>query len=204
MRPTLVVISAPTCAGKSFLMQRLLGRGFSRLVSTCTRSPRAGERQGVEYDFVTAEESLRLERNGELVELVTFNGVRYGVTRTELAARMIGPGTPVAVLEPSGVLRYETICREHGWRLVKVFVDTSEPLRLARLNERTVANLLAAVKHLVNAAFPSIVAAHTDRVLSVVGPEREWPGAMDWDVVVPGDDDQLAVTLIETHLQEKP
>lgn len=91
----LVVIAAPSGAGKTSLTRALIARlntagvpaAFS--VSYTTRKPRPGEQQGVHYHFVDELEFEGMVRRNEFLEHAHVFGRRYGtgraVTEAELA-----------------------------------------------------------------------------------------------------------------------
>jgi guanylate kinase len=81
-RGRLVVISGPSGAGKTSVCRQLKEDPrveFS--VSATTRLERPGERDGVDYHFLTAQEFDRRERAGEFLESASYNGNRYGTLR---------------------------------------------------------------------------------------------------------------------------
>ena len=61
--PTLITLTAPTCSGKSYLLDALTKDWCSRIVSTTTRPPRPGECEGIDYHFISEEESRRIQRH---------------------------------------------------------------------------------------------------------------------------------------------
>jgi guanylate kinase len=75
-----LVLSAPSGAGKTTIAHRLRdGRGdvvFS--ISATTRTPRDGERDGVDYHFVAEDEFHRMIAAGELIEWAQVHGSYYG------------------------------------------------------------------------------------------------------------------------------
>lgn len=78
-----IVISGPSGAGKSTFLKRLFAEypdkfGFS--VSNTTRNPRAGEVNGVDYNFLTREEFLAGVARGDFIEHAEFSGNLYGTT----------------------------------------------------------------------------------------------------------------------------
>src|SRR3979411_3124372 len=75
-------------------MERLPNLELS--VSATTRAPRAGERDGVDYHFLTGEEFDRRVREGDFVEHADYAGRRYGTLRSELEQR-VRAGVPVVL-----------------------------------------------------------------------------------------------------------
>ncbi len=86
MKPFLLVLSAPSGGGKSSIARSLLqGRddlGYS--VSATTRPMRDGERDGVDYHFLSREEFIRRREAGEFLESATYGGHLYGTLRNEI------------------------------------------------------------------------------------------------------------------------
>ena len=86
----LFVISGPSGAGKGTLVARLLEMVPDTWVSvSCTtRSPRAGELEGVHYYFKTRDEFMGLAENGGLLEWAEYSGNCYGTPRQVVEQRM--------------------------------------------------------------------------------------------------------------------
>lgn len=80
------VVSGPSGCGKSTLIglvrQELPGLRFS--VSHTTRPPRASERDGLNYRFVSGPVFERMVRAGRFVEWARVHGHLYGTSRAEL------------------------------------------------------------------------------------------------------------------------
>ncbi|HEV7478528.1 MAG TPA: guanylate kinase [Burkholderiales bacterium] len=79
----LFVITAPSGAGKSSLIQALLKEDPSLRLSTSytTRPPRPGEQNGREYHFVKDSEFLAMRSRGEFLESAEVHGNRYGTAK---------------------------------------------------------------------------------------------------------------------------
>ena len=86
MKPFLLVLSSPSGGGKTTIAKNLLQArddlGYS--VSATTRPRRDGERDGVDYHFLTREEFLRRVEAGEFLEWATYAGNLYGTLRSEI------------------------------------------------------------------------------------------------------------------------
>ena len=87
----LVIISGPSGAGKSTVVKQLLTACELPLVlsvSATTRRPRPGERDGIDYFFLTSEEFARRREAGEFLECkeVFGRGDWYGTLRSIVTA----------------------------------------------------------------------------------------------------------------------
>src|SRR6516164_8560369 len=80
----LLVLSAPSGAGKTTLARRLVASRddaqFS--ISATTRAPRGAERDGVDYWFVSPERFAALVNQGAFAEWAEVHGKRYGTLRS--------------------------------------------------------------------------------------------------------------------------
>jgi guanylate kinase len=99
-----LVIAAPSGAGKTSLAHELVRRHEDVVFSTSatTRAPRAGERDGVDYHFVTEAEFTRLAGSGELVEWAEVHGCRYGTLRREVSRALEAGRTVVLDIDLQG------------------------------------------------------------------------------------------------------
>lgn len=79
----LVVLSAPSGAGKTTLAHRLRASHADAVfsVSATTRAPRGAERDGVDYHFVTSDRFAELVAAGAFAEWADVHGKRYGTLR---------------------------------------------------------------------------------------------------------------------------
>jgi guanylate kinase len=80
---SIIVISAPSGAGKTTLVDRLLASvpGLVFSVSYTTRPPRRGERNGREYHFVARRRFERMVAQHEFIEWASVFGQLYGTSR---------------------------------------------------------------------------------------------------------------------------
>jgi guanylate kinase len=84
--PLLLIVSSPSGAGKTTLVNRLLASipGLAFSVSHTTRSPRAGETDGREYWFVSRQRFQELAAADGFLEWATVHGNLYGTSCAEL------------------------------------------------------------------------------------------------------------------------
>ncbi len=102
-RGQLIVVSAPSGAGKTSLckslMERLARDGHKPLVWSCsytTRKKRAGEVHGEDYFFVDDETFDAMVERGEFAEWANVHGRRYGTSKKYLEDAKSG-GTDLLV-----------------------------------------------------------------------------------------------------------
>ena len=88
--PLLILISAPSGAGKTTLCELLLAHQpqLTRAITCTTRPPRPGEKDGVDYHFFTAEEFLKRLHAGNFIEHATVYGNSYGILKSELLDKL--------------------------------------------------------------------------------------------------------------------
>jgi guanylate kinase len=118
--PFLLVLSAPSGAGKTTIAQALLAArddlGFS--VSATTRAPRPGEQDGVAYHFLTPEEFQRRVEADAFLEWAEYGGQRYGTLRAEVD-RVLAEGRHVLLdVEVDGARQIRARCQN----VVSVFI----------------------------------------------------------------------------------
>lgn len=90
-RGTLYTISAPSGAGKTSLVNALLNQGDERLcvsVSHTTRNRRPGEKDGVNYHFISPEEFYVMRDAGTFLESAEVFGNLYGTSAVWVRAQL--------------------------------------------------------------------------------------------------------------------
>jgi guanylate kinase len=83
----IIVISGPSGVGKTTLYKKLLAEMPEKLefsVSVTTRAPRQGEKNGVDYFFVSMDEFRERIAHDALVEYAEVYGNLYGTPKSEI------------------------------------------------------------------------------------------------------------------------
>jgi guanylate kinase len=128
------VVTGPSGAGKGTLISLVLPRFpvVRAAVSGTTRPQRAGERNGVEYWFLSNEEFARRVQDGGFLEWVWYVGNRYGTLLSEIDRIRGDGGAPLLELETEGAL--EVARKVPG--AVTIFVTAPVQELERRLRER--------------------------------------------------------------------
>jgi guanylate kinase len=144
----ILTITGPSLSGKSYLESHLVESGVVvKALSTTTRNPRAGEIQGVAYDFITGASKdadfLKLVNDGQMVEHVFFDKNYYGVKKDEIEEKF-AMNRPVAiVVEPNGAQQIKQFAESQGWDCIRVFVSNPEAVLRQRFDKRQAEDKLA-------------------------------------------------------------
>ncbi len=127
-------MSGPSGAGKTSVMQCVYRRcpvPLVRSVSATTRPPRPGERDGVDYCFLTAEQFRARQERAEFIESfeVFGQGYWYGTLRSTVAAGLEAGKWVVLEIDVQGA---ERVMQRYA-DAVTIFL---EPGSLAELERR--------------------------------------------------------------------
>ena len=125
------VITGPSGVGKGTLIRALRERcpSLELSISATTRQPREGERDRVDYYFLTpAEFERRIEEN-DFLEFATYSGNRYGTLRSEIERRLQEGHSVVLEIEVQGAQQVRAAMEDS----IQIFIAPPDP---AVLRER--------------------------------------------------------------------
>lgn len=198
--PFLVTLTSPSAAGKSHLLNYIREIGYSCFVSTTTRSPRKGELEGVDYYFISNEESRRIEENDEFVELVSYNGNRYGITRKEITKKL-SSGLAFLIVEPEGLGHVIEFAPRFNAVHLKYYIHTDPEVRLARFKQRVKSDVTAVMNKRTNGNVVEemlkteevlrTVMTSINRLVTMTTIEMQWGQSTDWTRVLMGTDTSI-------------
>lgn len=98
----IVALMGEAGSGKDTILHRIMEKYpsyFNEIISCTTRPPRQGEKEGVNYHFLSVEDFIRKILNGDMLEATEFNGQHYGTDSQSLTIDKINIG----VFNPEGV-----------------------------------------------------------------------------------------------------
>lgn len=149
-----IIISAPSGAGKTTIVHRLMqqGLGLAFSVSATTRPMRASERDGRDYHFLSADEFKKRIGAGAFVEWEeVYPGGFYGTLRSEVDRIMEAGQHPIFDVDVEGGLNLK---KHFGDGALALFIappsiDALEQRLRARgtESEESLAKRLAKARH---------------------------------------------------------
>jgi len=127
----LFVISAPSGAGKTTLLKQVMvnipGLVFS--ISHTTREPRPGERNGVDYHFVSRAEFLAMIERGLFLEYAEVHDNLYGTSGEALALQLLDGMDVILDIDVQGA----AILRKKGQpEATNIFISPPNLMELER------------------------------------------------------------------------
>lgn len=135
-RGVLFVVSAPSGTGKTTVVEKLVelmpDLALSR--SYTSRSARVGERDGVDYNFVSRDRFEAMVANSEFLEWADVFGNLYGTRQSDTEALLQQGRDVILVIDVQGAGQV----RQRGLELVSIFVlPPSYPVLEQRLRGRS-------------------------------------------------------------------
>jgi len=139
---------APMGSGKGTLINRALENhpDLYETVSCTTRDMRPGEKDGINYHFITKEEFEAKVDDGQFLEWAEFAGNKYGTLKGEIMPRIVDPRVVIVEIELQGVQQLLKILpREHmtityidagGWEVLRARAEKRAPMSETEMNAR--------------------------------------------------------------------
>jgi guanylate kinase len=140
--PVLLILAGPAGSGKSTLCDRLVAEvpGFSRVVTTTTRTPRTGEVDGVHYHFLTPEQFDAKVAAGAFLEWAWVHGrKRYGTLASSVLDPMAQGRSLVLSVDVQGVESFRRAAAANpllARRMTTVFIVVDHERLVARMRGR--------------------------------------------------------------------
>ena len=165
--PKIIIITAPSGAGKTSITRYLLDKYPTQLafsVSAATRTPRAHEKDGVDYYFLTLDTfKQKIQQNAFVEWEMVYEGKFYGTLKSELERIWQQGKTPLLDIEVKGAIH---IREQYPHSTLALFIEPPSVDELRRRLEmrgtETVESLLARVN---KASYEISFKHHFDKII---------------------------------------
>jgi guanylate kinase len=177
-----IIISAPSGAGKTTIVQALL-KDMNQLafsISACSREPRGKEENGIDYYFLSKEDfQKRISENAFLEWEEVYEGMFYGTLKSELS-RIWGEGkTVIFDVDVVGGIHLKQIMAD---KALSIFI---QPPSMEELERR-------------------LTTRNTDSLekinMRLAKAQQEIEQAKDFDVIVVNDQLDLAIQTVHSAI----
>ncbi len=110
MREKIIIITAPSGAGKTSITRYLLNKypEFAFSISAATREARGQEKNAIDYYFMSLENFREKIKNNEFVEWeMVYEGKYYGTLKSELERIWSEGRTPILDIDVKGAIHVQ-------------------------------------------------------------------------------------------------
>jgi guanylate kinase len=132
------VISGPSGSGKTTIIKKLLSfkgiKNLRKTISFTTRPKRLGEKDGIDYDFITHKEFKDKIKNNEILEYTKFIDFYYGTSIKRLKDIIDKGKDALLCLDTRGAFNLKKIYKDRSI-LIFILPPSKNALKL-RLNFR--------------------------------------------------------------------
>lgn len=124
----MIVIIGASASGKTEIAKVLNKKfNFHKCITTTTRAMRVGEKNGVDYHFVSELEFTSLINNDDLVEHAVYNNNYYGLNKNDIKDHGL------VIMEPQGANEVIKLLKSE---VFVVYVNTNREIRKKRMLNR--------------------------------------------------------------------
>ncbi len=106
MKGSLIILSAPSGAGKTTIEKFLLKEipNLVKIITCTTRKPRKDEKNGVDYIFLSNEEFEKRIKEGKFLEYALVHGRYYGTPKDEVIKEIDKGNDVILTIDVQGTL----------------------------------------------------------------------------------------------------
>lgn len=124
----MIILVGASASGKTEVARALKREyGIKKVITHTTRTPRSGEKTGVDYFFVTEHDFESLKKRDVFVETTTYNSFHYGTSKGQI------DDDKVLIIDPNGLKSFLAL---NNKSIIAFNLTASKKTRIERMKER--------------------------------------------------------------------
>lgn len=137
----MIILVGASASGKTEIAKILARKyGIAKAITHTTRDMRDGERNGVDYFFVSKDEFAILAKQNAFVETTLYNGNNYGCSKSQVN------DDKAVIVDPNGLKSFQAL---NDPRVITFYIEADESTRYQRMLSRgdSIANALKRIEN---------------------------------------------------------
>lgn len=137
----LILLIGCMASGKDTILKEMINEGYAEpVISHTSRPMRKGEKDGIEYHFVSAEEMLKMKENNEFIEFKSYKAANnekwyYGVNKNSLEKGL--SKNYILIVDISGMRQIKEYFKDDkNMEITTIFLDVDKETRRKRAIRR--------------------------------------------------------------------
>ena len=137
----LILLIGCMASGKDTILKEMINEGYAKpVISHTSRPMRKGEKDGIEYHFVSAEEMLKMKENNEFIEFKSYkvsNNKKwyYGVNKNSLEKGL--SKNYILIVDITGMRQIKEYFKDDkNMEITTIFLDVDKETRRKRAIRR--------------------------------------------------------------------
>lgn len=137
----LILLIGCMASGKDTILKEMINEGYAEpVISHTSRPMRKGEKDGIEYHFVSAEEMLKMKENNEFIEFKSYKAANneewyYGVNKNSLEKGL--SKNYILIVDITGMRQIKEYFKDDkNMEITTIFLDVDKETRRKRAIRR--------------------------------------------------------------------
>lgn len=137
----LILLIGCMASGKDTILKEMINEGYAEpVISHTSRPMRKGEKDGIEYHFVSAEEMLKMKENNEFIEFKSYKAANnekwyYGVNKNSLKKGL--SKNYILIVDITGMRQIKEYFKDDkNMEITTIFLDVDKETRRKRAIRR--------------------------------------------------------------------
>lgn len=133
----LILLIGCMASGKDTILKEMINEGYAEpVISHTSRPMRKGEKDGIEYHFVSAEEMLKMKENNEFIEFKSYKASNnekwyYGVNKNSLEKGL--SKNYILIVDITGMRQIKEYFKDDkNMEITTIFLDVDKETRRKR------------------------------------------------------------------------